>query len=71
MANAPAVLRPTAPRRPHALAGQRAAQQAVLAADTLLLTLPNQLGVAYNATLLATVAKYIAPALGWTAAASA
>ena len=38
---------------------------AVREADTLLLTVPNQLGVAYNARLLETVVKDIAPALGW------
>ncbi len=37
------------------------------AADTLLLTVPNQLGVEYNAHLLATIARDVAPALGWTA----
>ena len=35
------------------------------AADTLLLTVPNQLGVEYNAHLLETIAREIAPALGW------
>ena len=35
------------------------------AADTLLLTVPNQLGVEYNARLLETVARQIAPAIGW------
>jgi alkanesulfonate monooxygenase SsuD/methylene tetrahydromethanopterin reductase-like flavin-dependent oxidoreductase (luciferase family) len=38
---------------------------AVAAADTILLTIPNQLGVEYNARLLATVAEHIAPAIGW------
>ena len=37
------------------------------AADTLLLTVPNQLGVEYNAHLLETIAREVAPALGWTA----
>jgi hypothetical protein len=32
---------------------------------TLLLTVPNQLGVDYNAHLLETIAREIAPALGW------
>ncbi|MEO7005746.1 MAG: LLM class flavin-dependent oxidoreductase, partial [Terrimesophilobacter sp.] len=31
------------------------------------LTVPNQLGVDYNAHLLETVAHHIAPAIGWTA----
>ncbi|MCU1551020.1 MAG: alkane 1-monooxygenase [Glaciihabitans sp.] len=38
---------------------------AVRDADTILLTVPNQLGVDYNAHLLETVAKHIAPAIGW------
>lgn len=50
---------------PDVLAGQLAADAAVQAADMLLLTVPNQLGVEYNVKLLANVAEYIAPALGW------
>jgi alkanesulfonate monooxygenase SsuD/methylene tetrahydromethanopterin reductase-like flavin-dependent oxidoreductase (luciferase family) len=38
---------------------------AVREADTILLTVPNQLGVDYNAHLLETVARHIAPAIGW------
>ena len=38
------------------------------AADTVLFTVPNQLGVAYNARILATIAEHIAPAIGWAAA---
>ena len=34
-------------------------------ADTLLVTVPNQLGVDYNAHLLETIVTQIAPALGW------
>jgi hypothetical protein len=37
----------------------------VQAADTLLLTIPNQLGVEYNARLLETIARHVAPAIGW------
>jgi len=33
--------------------------------DTLLLTVPSQLGVEYNAAMLETIASDIAPALGW------
>jgi len=40
----------------------------VRAADTVLFTVPNQLGVAYNARILATIAEHIAPAIGWAAA---
>ncbi len=35
------------------------------AADTLLLTIPNQLGVDYNLHILEAVVKDLAPALGW------
>ncbi|GAA1444570.1 LLM class flavin-dependent oxidoreductase [Leifsonia poae] len=38
---------------------------AVRDADTVLVTVPNQLGVEYNAHLLETIATQIAPALGW------
>jgi alkanesulfonate monooxygenase SsuD/methylene tetrahydromethanopterin reductase-like flavin-dependent oxidoreductase (luciferase family) len=38
---------------------------AVADADTLLVTVPNQLGVDYNAHLLETIVTQIAPALGW------
>ena len=38
---------------------------AVREADTILLTVPNQLGVEYNTHLLETVARHIAPAIGW------
>jgi alkanesulfonate monooxygenase SsuD/methylene tetrahydromethanopterin reductase-like flavin-dependent oxidoreductase (luciferase family) len=39
--------------------------EAVAAADTLLLTVPNQLGVAYNVHVLEAILKTVAPALGW------
>jgi len=42
-----------------------AADEAVAAADTLLLTVPNQLGVDYNVHVLDTVLRDLAPALGW------
>jgi alkanesulfonate monooxygenase SsuD/methylene tetrahydromethanopterin reductase-like flavin-dependent oxidoreductase (luciferase family) len=42
---------------------------AVREADTVLLTVPNQLGVEYNTHLLQTVADHIAPAIGWEPAA--
>jgi alkanesulfonate monooxygenase SsuD/methylene tetrahydromethanopterin reductase-like flavin-dependent oxidoreductase (luciferase family) len=50
---------------PDALAGELAADAAVQAADTLLLTVPNQLGVDFNAKLLGNIARHIAPAIGW------
>jgi alkanesulfonate monooxygenase SsuD/methylene tetrahydromethanopterin reductase-like flavin-dependent oxidoreductase (luciferase family) len=39
--------------------------EAVQAADTLLLTVPNQLGVDYNAHLIENVLRHVAPPLGW------
>ncbi|KQQ88277.1 LLM class flavin-dependent oxidoreductase [Pseudarthrobacter sp. SL88] len=50
---------------PDRLAEELAADTAVQAADTLLLTVPNQLGVEFNAKLLGNVARYIAPSQGW------
>jgi alkanesulfonate monooxygenase SsuD/methylene tetrahydromethanopterin reductase-like flavin-dependent oxidoreductase (luciferase family) len=38
---------------------------AVAAADTLLLTVPNQLGVEYCAHVVENVVRHVAPALGW------
>ena len=42
-----------------------AEDEAVAAADTLLLTVPNQLGVDYNAHVLDSVVRLVAPELGW------
>ena len=39
--------------------------EAIAAADTLLLTVPNQLGVDYNAHVIGSVLTHVAPALGW------
>jgi hypothetical protein len=39
--------------------------EAIAEADTLLLTVPNQLGVAYNADLMEVFLTTVAPALGW------
>jgi len=39
--------------------------EAIAEADTLLLTVPNQLGVAYNAHVLEMILTTVAPALGW------
>ena len=52
---------------PDVIADALAQDRAVRAADTLLLTVPNQLGVDYNAHLLETIAREVAPALGWAA----
>jgi alkanesulfonate monooxygenase SsuD/methylene tetrahydromethanopterin reductase-like flavin-dependent oxidoreductase (luciferase family) len=53
---------------PDRIAEELAEDAAVRAADTVLFTVPNQLGVAYNARMLDTIAKHIAPAIGWTPA---
>lgn len=50
---------------PDQLARELAADSAVQAADLLLLTVPNQLGVNFNAKLLRNIAEHIAPSLGW------
>jgi alkanesulfonate monooxygenase SsuD/methylene tetrahydromethanopterin reductase-like flavin-dependent oxidoreductase (luciferase family) len=50
---------------PDAIAVELAGDPAVQSADTLLLTVPNQLGVEYNARLLETFVSVIAPAMGW------
>jgi alkanesulfonate monooxygenase SsuD/methylene tetrahydromethanopterin reductase-like flavin-dependent oxidoreductase (luciferase family) len=50
---------------PDQIAEELADDPAVAAADTLLLTVPNQLGVEYCAAMLETIARHIAPAIGW------
>jgi alkanesulfonate monooxygenase SsuD/methylene tetrahydromethanopterin reductase-like flavin-dependent oxidoreductase (luciferase family) len=50
---------------PDELVKQLAADEAIAAADTLLLTIPNQLGVEYNAHVIESILKYVAPELGW------
>jgi len=50
---------------PDVLVDQLAADEAIAAADTLLLTVPNQLGVDYNAHVIESVLATVAPALGW------
>jgi alkanesulfonate monooxygenase SsuD/methylene tetrahydromethanopterin reductase-like flavin-dependent oxidoreductase (luciferase family) len=50
---------------PGVLIKELAADEAIAAADTLLLTVPNQLGVDYNAHAIESILKHVAPALGW------
>jgi alkanesulfonate monooxygenase SsuD/methylene tetrahydromethanopterin reductase-like flavin-dependent oxidoreductase (luciferase family) len=50
---------------PDQIVAELAADEAVQAADTVLFTVPNQLGVEYNTRILGTIAKDIAPAIGW------
>jgi len=50
---------------PDVIAEELAKDVAIQAADTLLVTVPNQLGVDYNAALLESLLRYVAPAAGW------
>ncbi len=50
---------------PDILVEQLAKDEAVAEADTLLLTVPNQLGVDYNAHVIKAIIKDVAPGLGW------
>ncbi|MBE0578255.1 LLM class flavin-dependent oxidoreductase [Devosia sp.] len=50
---------------PDVLIRDLAKDEAIAEADTLLLTVPNQLGVAYNAHVIESILKLVAPALGW------
>jgi alkanesulfonate monooxygenase SsuD/methylene tetrahydromethanopterin reductase-like flavin-dependent oxidoreductase (luciferase family) len=50
---------------PDVIAEEIARDAAAQAADTVLLTVPNQLGVDYNAHLLETIMTHVAPAAGW------
>ncbi|EWT00929.1 alkane 1-monooxygenase [Intrasporangium oryzae NRRL B-24470] len=50
---------------PDALVASLAEDEAIAAADTLLLTVPNQLGVDYNAHVIESVLTHVAPGLGW------
>ncbi len=50
---------------PDQLIEQLAEDEAIAAADTVLLTIPNQLGVDYNAALLESLVTHVAPSLGW------
>jgi alkanesulfonate monooxygenase SsuD/methylene tetrahydromethanopterin reductase-like flavin-dependent oxidoreductase (luciferase family) len=50
---------------PDVLVEQLKQDEAIAEADTLLLTVPNQLGVDYNAHVIEAILKRVAPALGW------
>jgi alkanesulfonate monooxygenase SsuD/methylene tetrahydromethanopterin reductase-like flavin-dependent oxidoreductase (luciferase family) len=50
---------------PDRLVEQLRQDEAVAAADTLLLTIPNQLGVAYNVHVMESILTHVAPGLGW------
>jgi alkanesulfonate monooxygenase SsuD/methylene tetrahydromethanopterin reductase-like flavin-dependent oxidoreductase (luciferase family) len=50
---------------PDVLVEQLKQDEAIAEADTLLLTVPNQLGVGYNAHVIEAILKHVAPGLGW------
>jgi alkanesulfonate monooxygenase SsuD/methylene tetrahydromethanopterin reductase-like flavin-dependent oxidoreductase (luciferase family) len=50
---------------PDQLVKELAEDEAIAAADTLLLTVPNQLGVDYNAHVIESLLTHVAPELGW------
>src|ERR1700733_2327758 len=50
---------------PDVLVEELRGDEAIQAADTLLLTVPNQLGVDYNTHVIEAILAHVAPALGW------
>ena len=50
---------------PDQLIKELAEDEAIQEADTLLLTIPNTLGVDYNVHVLSSILKHVAPGLGW------
>jgi alkanesulfonate monooxygenase SsuD/methylene tetrahydromethanopterin reductase-like flavin-dependent oxidoreductase (luciferase family) len=50
---------------PGVLIEQLKKDEAIIEADTLLLTIPNQLGIAYNTHVIESILTHVAPALGW------
>ncbi|HHT0124913.1 TPA: LLM class flavin-dependent oxidoreductase [Raoultella planticola] len=50
---------------PDKLIAQLQQDEAIAEADTLLLTVPNQLGVDYNVHVIESILQHVAPAMGW------
>jgi alkanesulfonate monooxygenase SsuD/methylene tetrahydromethanopterin reductase-like flavin-dependent oxidoreductase (luciferase family) len=63
--NARAIFGRSYAAEPDVLIEQLKQDEAIAAADTLLLTVPNQLGVDYNAHVIEAILKHVAPGLGW------
>jgi alkanesulfonate monooxygenase SsuD/methylene tetrahydromethanopterin reductase-like flavin-dependent oxidoreductase (luciferase family) len=63
--NTKAIFGRTYAAEPDALIEQLRKDEAIAEADTLLLTIPNQLGVAYNVHIIEAILTTVAPALGW------
>src|ERR1700678_3919511 len=64
-ANTQAIFGRSYAAEPDKLIEQLKEGEAIAAADTLLLTVPNQLGVEYNAHVIESVLTHVAPGLGW------
>jgi alkanesulfonate monooxygenase SsuD/methylene tetrahydromethanopterin reductase-like flavin-dependent oxidoreductase (luciferase family) len=63
--NMRAVFGRTYAAEPDVLIEQLREDEAIAEADTLLLTVPNTLGVEYNAHVLESILVHVAPGLGW------
>ena len=63
--NARAVFGRSYAAEPDRLIEELRGDSAIAEADTLLLTVPNMLGVDYNAHVIENIMKYVAPSLGW------
>ena len=63
--NMRAVFGRTYAAEPDVLVEQLREDEAIAEADTLLLTVPNTLGVEYNAHVMESMLTHVAPSLGW------
>lgn len=64
-ANTRAVFGKSYAAEPDRLIAELAEDEAIREADTILLTIPNTLGVDYNTHILSSLLEHVAPALGW------
>jgi alkanesulfonate monooxygenase SsuD/methylene tetrahydromethanopterin reductase-like flavin-dependent oxidoreductase (luciferase family) len=64
-ANQRAVFGKSYAAEPEQLIKELAQDEAIQEADTILLTIPNTLGVDYNIHLLSSILEHVAPELGW------
>jgi alkanesulfonate monooxygenase SsuD/methylene tetrahydromethanopterin reductase-like flavin-dependent oxidoreductase (luciferase family) len=64
-ANKRAVFGKSYAAEPDQLIAQLAKDEAIQEADTVLLTIPNTLGVDYNVHVLSSILEHVAPGLGW------
>lgn len=61
----PTIFGKTFAGEPDVIAKELAQDEAIKEADTLLITIPNTLGVEYNVHLLESIVKDVAPLVGW------